>query len=122
LKSTFRGRGERIVVFLTHIISPWKDASLTISQADLSLSGQEKLIDFLNKRSEVYSDIGDILYRVYTEVKGNIHDEFDVVKKEGKTLFKAFLIDKLYQMISRPDKGDGISLICLSKDIMDFQA
>ncbi|MCK5057898.1 MAG: hypothetical protein KAT34_14670 [Candidatus Aminicenantes bacterium] len=122
LKSTFRGRGEQMVEFLTHIISPWQDAALTITQADLSLSEQEKLVDFLNKQSEVYSDIGDILYRVYTEIKGNIHDEYDVVKKEGKTLFKAFLVDKLYQMISRPEKGDGISLIYLSRDIMDFQA
>ena len=122
LKSTFRGRGERMIEFLTHIISPWKDSAMSITQADLSLSNQEELVGLLKKQSEVHADIGEILYRVYTEIKGNIHDEYDVIKKEGRTLFKAFLIDKLYQMISRPDKGDGISLICLSKDIMDFRS
>lgn len=120
LNSTYRGRGQRAIEFLSHIISPWKDASLTISQKDLSLMEHEGLIDLLNKRSAVYTDIGEIIYQTYSEIKGAVYEEYIDVRKEGKTLFKAFLIDKLYLVISRPDKGDGISLISLCRDIMDF--
>ena len=110
-----------MIEFLTHIISPWKDAALTITQKDLSGMEQERLIDFVNRQSGVYQDIGDVLHQIYMEMKVNIQDEYKRVQKEGRTLFKAFLIDRLYEKISRPDKGDGISLICLSRDIMDFQ-
>lgn len=120
LNSTYRGRGHHVIEFLSHIISPWKDAVLTISQKDLSLMEHEKLIDFLNKRSAAYTDIGEIIYQIYSEIKGDIYDGYLDVRKEGRTLFKAFLIDKLYLMISRPDKGDGVSLISLTRDIMDF--
>lgn len=121
LKSTYRGRGEQMIEFLTHIISPWKDAALTITQKDLSGTEQQRLIDFVNRQSGVYQDIGEVLHQIYMEMKVNIQDEYKRVQKEGRTLFKAFLIDRLYEKISRPDKGDGISLICLSRDIMDFQ-
>lgn len=121
MKSTFSGRGERMLEFLTHIISPWKDAALTITQKDLYMTGQERLLDFTGKQSDIYGDIGDVIHRIYMEIKGSVFEEYRKVQKEGSTLFKAFLINKLYEKISRPERGDGISLIILVKNIMDFQ-
>lgn len=120
LKSTFRGRGERMIEFLTHIISPWKDASLTITQEDFDREEQEELVEMLADKRRVYRDIGETLLRLYLEMKETVYDEYRQVQKAGKTLFKAFLIDRLYEKITRPEKGDGISLICLLRDIMDF--
>ncbi len=122
MKSTARSRGEKIIEFLSHIISPWKDSQLTLAQADLNLAGQGNLIDFVDSQSMLYPDIRATLQRVMGLLRDIIRDDYNNVKKGGKTLFKSFLIDKLYQMISRPEKGNGVSLIGLVRSIMDFQA
>ncbi|MCI0470335.1 MAG: hypothetical protein L0Y73_01605, partial [Candidatus Aminicenantes bacterium] len=105
LKSTFRGRGEHIIEFLTHIISPWKDTALTITQEDSDREEQEELVEMLADKRRLYRDIGEALLRFYMEMKETIYEEYRQVQKAGKTLFKAFLIDRLYEKIPRPEKG-----------------
>ncbi|MCK4766483.1 MAG: hypothetical protein KAW12_30085 [Candidatus Aminicenantes bacterium] len=122
MKSTSRARGENMKEFLTHIISPWKKgAPLTNTEEDLSSAEQGNLLSLVGRRGGVYRDIGSVLQRVYGEMKDSIFSKYRQGQQQGKTLFKAFLIDRLYEITSRPEKSNGVSLISLIRDIMDFQ-
>jgi hypothetical protein len=86
-----------------------------------SLDVQKEMVEYFGGRANVYEDKAEIIKRVYRHLRFNIFEEFEECRHNGeKILFGAYVIMKLYQQTSRLDRGDGITMIRLTRDIMDY--
>ncbi len=124
IKSTLTGRGDNMKYFLTHIMVTQPDGSLDEADFEDRMSRQEQhdLMVFFGKLSGVYKDKSDIIKRVYRHLRTHVHDEYEILIEAGKKLrFGAYLIMKLYQQTTRLDRGDGITIMCLTRDLMNYK-
>jgi hypothetical protein len=121
IKSTREGRGENMKYFLTHIIDAYPDGTQRQLKKDISLAKQKELLAFFGSRARVYPDKTEIIRRIRRQLRSNIFKEYEELQKANKKVrFNAYLIMKLYQNTNRLDRGDGITMIRLSRDLMDY--
>lgn len=122
IKSTLAGRGGNMKYYVTHIGSLEADGRLNEFQGEMSLKQQQDLLDFFGSRAGVYTDKTRLIRQLYRDLRPTIFEDYQAIRKiGGKVHFNAFLIVKLYEHTTRLDRGDGITLIRLSRDIMDYQ-
>lgn len=120
IKSTLAGRGDNMKYFLTYIGAAGPDGTLEKFRDYISLEDQEKMVGFFRTRAEYYTDKTEIIKRVYRHLRVNVFEEYEELREqEKKVLFNAYLIMKLYQQTNRLDRGDGITMIRLTRDLME---
>ena len=120
IKSTVSGRGDNMKYFLTYIAAARPDGTLGNFEDNISLEDQKKTVEFFRSLADSYPDKTEIIMRVYRHLKVNVFDEYDELREEGKKVrFNAYLIMKLYQQTNRLDRGDGITMIRLCRDLME---
>jgi hypothetical protein len=123
IKSTREGRGENMKYFLTHIIDAYPDGTQRQLKKEISLAKQKEILAFFGSRARVYPDKSEIIRRVRRQLRSNIFEEYEELQKANqKVRFNACLIMKLYQHTNRLDRGDGITMIRLSRDLMDYHS
>ncbi|MCP4218024.1 MAG: hypothetical protein GY765_25500 [bacterium] len=119
IKSTLSGRGDNMKYFLTDIIATATDG-LTAPFSEGSPGDEQQLyVAFFGSRVGVYSDKTAVLKRVYLKIRGDIFQQYDQLMQGREHVgFKALLIAKLYEYTTRLDRGNGITMMRLSRDIM----
>lgn len=121
IKSTLAGRGTNMKFYITHILSLQPDGQIKQFEGNWTLEKQQKLLEFFNSRANVYTDKADLIRRLYRNFRNTIFQEYKAIREIGSNVsFNAFLIVKLYELTSRLDRGDGITMIRLSRDIMNY--
>ena len=100
-----------------------KDGTLNEKERDLSKLEQKNFIDFFGRLESRYMDKKDVIVRVYQKIKYDFGKGLLTFKKEKISFdkFKAIMIYKLYENTNRLDRGNGISMIGLVKDIFDIK-
>lgn len=124
IKSTFAGRGENMKYFITYIASIEPDGALEESRFDddMSLEQQREMVEFFSSRRKEYTDKTEIIARVHHLLRKNVFKEYKTLRQAGENVrFNALLIAKLYEHTTRLDRGDGITMIRLSRDLMDYK-
>lgn len=121
IKSTLTGRGDKMKFFLSDIAALNHDGTMDTIQDKLSLDNKIQLLKFFKDRAEIYADKTDIILRVYLQIRNSIIPTFNELLKEGELLrFDAFLIAKLYEFTTRIDRGDGLTMIRLTRAILKY--
>ncbi|UCH94740.1 MAG: hypothetical protein JSV88_31390 [Candidatus Aminicenantes bacterium] len=121
IKSTVPGRGNNMHYFLTHIDAAHPDGTLGKLQDNLSLKDQKKIIEFFKNQAHVYTDKTDIILRVHLKVRSSIFQQYsDLCSKKENIRLNALLIAKLYENTTRLDRGDGITMMRLTRDILEY--
>jgi hypothetical protein len=121
IKSTRSGRGENMKYFLTHIIAAEPDGTQRELKGDMSLAEQKEALAFFGSRARIYTDKTEIIRRVRRQIRANIFEEYKELQKGSqKVRFNAYIIMKLYRHTNRLDRGDGITMIRLVRDMMDY--
>lgn len=124
IKSTFAGRGDNMTYFITHIACIEPDGTLQEPWFDdkISLEQQREMVEFFGSRAKEYPDKAEIITRVYRLLRSNVFKEYKALRQAGENLrFNAFLIARLYEHTTRLDRGDGITMIQLASDLMDYK-
>lgn len=126
VNSTLEGRGGKegnnMNKFLTYIITLKKDGSVKEINNIISTAEQKKLISFLSESQSRFPDKSDVIRNVYHKISSD-HKRMELEKEMkdiGYEKFKAFIIRKLYEYTNRLERGNGITMICLTRDIIDF--
>jgi hypothetical protein len=120
IKSTVSGRGENMKDFLTLIAATQPDGTAEELQDSLSLEEQKNMVKFFKDRAHVYTDKTDTITRVYLQVRGSIFDQYEKLSSsKEKVRFNAMLICKLYELTTRLDRGNGITMIRLTRDLLE---
>jgi len=116
--------GKNMKGLLTFMNLLKSDGSLAQSKCELTIGEQQKLVDLFFDFSKPYLDKKEVIIRVYRKMKFDFKEsEFGTSKeKMGLERFRALLIYKLYENTNRLDRGDGITMICLNRDIMDMNS
>jgi len=121
IKSTLSGRGENMINFLTLIAATQPEGTAEELQDSLSLEEQKNMVKFFKDRAYVYTDKTDTITRVYLQVRGSIFDQYEKLSSSNeKVRFNALLICKLYELTTRLDRGNGITMIRLTRDLLDY--
>jgi hypothetical protein len=121
IKSTVSGRGEKMKDFLTLIVATQPDGTAEELQDSLSLEEQKKMVKFFKDRAHVYTDKTDTITRVYLQIRGSIYEEYEKLSSsKEKVRFNAMVISKLYKFTTRLDRGNGITMIRLTRDLLDW--
>ncbi len=122
IKSTLTGRGDNMKFFLSHIILAKPNGTVEDFVEDLSFGDKKQIVTFFGERSWNYTDKADIIKRVFRHLRANSFEEFEDIKELGQdVLFKGYMLMKLYQQTTRLDRGDGITMIRLSRDIIAYK-
>ncbi|MGE5340588.1 MAG: hypothetical protein ACM3SY_03820 [Candidatus Omnitrophota bacterium] len=120
IKSTLAGRGENMRFFLTAVVAAKPDGTIDHIDEKVSFDKQQRMVEFFGERANIYTDKTDIIKRVYRQIRSTIYNQYQqFMDAEEKILFRAFLILKLYEYTTRLDRGNGLTMIRLSRDIMD---
>ncbi|MGD2085104.1 MAG: hypothetical protein PVH61_02875 [Candidatus Aminicenantes bacterium] len=121
IKSTVSGRGENMKYFITLIAATQPDGTAEELQDNLSLEEQKEMVKFFKDRAHVYTDKTDTITRVYLQVRGSIFEQYEkLLSAKEKVRFNALLIGKLYELTTRLDRGNGITMIRLTRDLLDW--
>ena len=122
IKSTLSGRGEKAKYFLTHIAAIEPDGTVGELRDNLEIEEQKKMVEFFKNRSFAYPDKTDIIRRVHIQVRNSIFDQYrELVMNAEDIRFNALLICKLYENTTRLDRGDGITMMRLTRDLLDYR-
>lgn len=121
IKSTLAGRGDNMKFLITTIETTQPDGSIDHFPGYMSRQEQRDLMEFFKDQAEVYSDKTEMLKRVYRHLRSVAPDEYMELKHDGKEVtFNAFLVMKLYQQTTRLDRGDGITMIRICRDLLKY--
>jgi hypothetical protein len=121
IKSTVIGRGENMTDFLTLIAATQPNGTTGELQDSLSLEEQKNLVKFFKNRAHVYTDKTDTITRVYLQIRSSVFDQYEKLSSsKEKVRFNALLICKLYEQTTRLDRGNGITMIRLSRDLLEY--
>jgi len=122
IKSTLAGRGNNIKYFLSHILALKPDGTLGDLLSNIPSDPQKKMVDYFGERAEVYTDKTEMIKRIHRQVRSTIFEQYrEIWLSKENVRFDAFLISKLYEHTTRLDRGDGITMIRLSRDIMLYE-
>lgn len=123
IKTTLTGRGDRMKYFITHIASIEADGKVNehcIREVP-DLEAQRETMKFFAGRGNVYNDKTQIINRVYRVIHPKIFKEFEVLRKAGEPVcFNALLIAGLYEHTTRMDRIEGVTMIRVCRDILDY--
>ncbi|MCP5050597.1 MAG: hypothetical protein GY940_25765 [bacterium] len=121
IKSTLKGRGDKMKYFLTFIIAAKPDGTPGTFRDAITPGEQKEMLKFLKGRAEVYTDKAEIILRVYRKIRHTIMDDYEELLEAGENVrFDAFMIAKIYENTTRLDRIDGISLMRLTRAILKF--
>jgi hypothetical protein len=121
IKSTVTGRGENMKDLLTLVAATQPDGTAEELQDSLSLEEQKPMVKFFKNRAHVYTDKTDTITRVYLQVRSSIFDQYkELSSSKEKVQFNALLIGKLYELTTRLDRGNGITMIRLTRDLLEY--
>jgi hypothetical protein len=122
IKSTVAGRGNNMNYFLTYIEAARPDGTVGALQEDIPLEDQERIVEFFGERGDVYSDKTEIIKRIYRRVRRTIFEEYKELWLSKQDIrFNALLIARLYEHTTRLDRGDGLTMIQLTRDIIRYR-
>jgi hypothetical protein len=122
IKTTLAGRGDKMEYFLTHIVAAKPDGSIAPLQDNLPQEEQKKMIDLFGERADFYPDKTDVIKRVYRQIRKTILEEYKEIEYEHEDVrLNALLIAKLYENTNRLDRGSGVTMIRLCRDIIDYK-
>lgn len=122
IKSTLTGRGDNMKFFITLLMVTQPDGTPGDFKDGITLEQQKEVVNYFGSRRKVYKDKTDIIKRVYRHLRSEVFDEFEELIDAGRELkFNAHLIMKLYQQTNRLDRGNGITMIRLSRDLMEYR-
>lgn len=90
---------------------------------EISPKEQKALIKYFGERANIYTDKTDVIDRIYHKIQYDMKKELLVQSGQRITTatFKALLVYKLYENTNRLDRGNGVSIIRIVRDIMDYQ-
>lgn len=121
IKTTLTGRGNKMHYFLTYIVAAEPDGTMGPLHVKIPLEEQKALVEFFGEKAGDYPDKSNIIGRVYRQLRSSIYDLYKDVWVSGENVrFNALLLAKLYEFTTRLDRGDGITMIRLVRDILDF--
>jgi hypothetical protein len=121
IKSTLSGRGDNMKYFLTHIAAARRDGTLDSFEDEITEDHRQQLLDFFKERADVYTDKSEIIRRIHRKLSGSILKEFKKLLDNGEKIhFDAFLILRLYENTNRLDRGDGITMMRLTRSILKY--
>ncbi len=116
-------RGNNMRSFIYDLIILNQYGKLSPIKKLITPESQEKGIEFFKKLSTRYKDKTEMILRVYNSIK--FDDEYiNLINKQKNidiSIYKAFLISKLYEYTNRIDRGNGIAIINVSKTLMDIK-
>lgn len=122
IKSTVAGRGNNMKYFLTHIVAAKPDGSLGALQDNIDAEAQEKMVEFYGERANIYTSKAEIIKRIYRQVRRNIFKEYkELWLSKENVRFNALLISKLYEHTTRLDRGYGLTMMRLTRDLMEYE-
>jgi hypothetical protein len=122
IKTTVSGRGEMMKYFLTHIAAAQADGTVAELQDDLSKEDQQQILEFFKNQSGVYTDKTEIIKRIHLQFRFSLMDEYkELWLSRENVWFNALLIARLYQNTTRLDRGDGITMIRLTRDLLESE-
>ncbi|MCP5106612.1 MAG: hypothetical protein GY950_24720 [bacterium] len=124
IKSTLTGRGDNMKYFITHIAAVRPDGTLDelSDNGGLSMQKQRELVNYFGSLKKVYTDKSGIITRVYRQVQAHIFKEYEASGDAGeKVRFSALLIAGLYEHTNRLDRGDGITMIRVARNLLDYK-
>lgn len=123
IKTTLAGRGDKMKYFLTHIAAAQPDGSVSNLQDNLPQESQKKYMEYFESRADYYTDKTEIIKRVYRHIRPTVHEDYKEMRLSRENIrFDAFIIAKLYEHTTRLDRGSGITIIRLTRDILDFES
>jgi hypothetical protein len=123
INSTLAGRGENMKFFVTHIASIAPDGTMKefCMPDEFDRRKQQEIVEYFGSRAKVYTDKSEIIRRVFRFVRTRIFEEFEELMAEGKNVgFNALLVTRLYENTTRMDRGNGITMIRLTRDLLDY--
>lgn len=121
IKSTVAGRGENMNYFLSHFAAVQPDGTIEELQDNLSFEDQKKMVNFFKERAHIYTDKTEIIRRVHLNIRSSVFQLYEeLVSSEKNIRFNALLISRLYEQTTRLDRGDGVTMIRLTRDLLDF--
>ena len=120
IKTTVAGRGEKMKYFLTHIAAIRADGTVAELQDDLSSEEQKEILEFFKDRANVYTDKAETIKRIHLQLRLSLFQEYkELWLSKENVWFNALLIARLYQNTTRLDRGDGITMIRLTRDLLE---
>ncbi|NIM16903.1 MAG: hypothetical protein GTO45_33405 [Candidatus Aminicenantes bacterium] len=122
IKTTVAGRGNNMKYFLTHIVAAKPDGTLGAQQDNIDEEAQEKMVKFYGERANIYTSKADIIKRIHRQVRRSIFKEYkELWLSKENVRFNALLISKLYEHTTRLDRGYGLTMMRISRDLMEYE-
>jgi hypothetical protein len=122
IKTTVAGRGSNMKYFLTHIVAAKPDGSLGPLQDNMDVEAQKKMVEFYGERANIYTSKAEIIKRIYRQVRRNIFKEYkELWLSKENVRFNALLISKLYEHTTRLDRGYGLTMMRITRDLMEYE-
>ncbi len=120
INSTVRGRGENMKYLITHFDTAQTEKEGELEE-DFPAKEQKKILEFFKNQAFIYDDKTEIIRWIHLQIRTSILIEYEELRsKKEKVRFKALLICKLYEHTTRLDRGDGITMIRLTRDLLDY--
>lgn len=121
INSTLSGRGSSMKYLVSYIIAYQPDDTLAPLDEELPREDQEALMDFFDQQAGNYDDKTETFRRVCRQIRQTIFDEYkELWLNKENVLFKGLVIVRFYEHTTRLDRGDGLSMIRLCRDLMGF--
>jgi len=123
IKSTLSGRGDKMNYFLTHIAAVRPNGTLGSFKDESSKEEKKALLNFFKDRAAIYDDKKDIILKVFRLLRHEIIDDFRELLQKGENIrFDAYFIAMLYKHTTRLERGNGLTMIRLTRAILKFSA
>ena len=115
-------RGKNMKFLLYDLVILNKYGKLAPLKKKITTQVQEKGVEFFKQLSQKFKDKRGMILRVYHSIKND--DEYIDMINSNKTIdkdaFKAFLICKFYEYTTRIDRGNGITMINVSRILLEI--
>jgi hypothetical protein len=83
------------------------------------VEAQKKRVEFFAERAAIYTDKAEIIKRIYLKARRTIYKEYkELWLSKEDVRFNAILICKLYENTTRLDRGCGVTMMRLTRDII----
>ncbi len=91
--------------------------------AEISEAEQKEMVRFFGDLQKQYKDKEKIIKRIYEKLLFDLDEGVLTFGNKSISIdkFKAILIYKFYENTNKLDRGDGITMICATRDIIDFR-
>jgi hypothetical protein len=122
IKTTVAGRGSNMKYFLSHIVAARPDGTLGALQDNIDVEAQEKMVKFYGERANIYTSKAEIIKRIHRQVRRSIFKEYkELWLSKENVRFNALLISRLYEHTTRLDRGYGLTMMRITRDLMVYE-